>query len=313
MTADRQGYTYDAYGRITQDTGGVAQPFACTGREFDSEVNRTASHLSASHVTDIANRLTEDDAACYAYDANGNLESKTAKVGGACTGGVTGYTYDAQDQLTRIDFPDLSFAAYRYDGLGRRIEKDANGALTQYVYDASDILLEYDGLGTLLARYSHGQRVDQPLAVARDLDSSGSFEAGEQFYYQADHQGSLRKVTDAGGAVANSYDYDAYGNIEASSESIAQPFTYTGREFDDESGLYYYRARYYDPATGRFLAEDLIGFGAGDANLYRYVFNNPVNAIDPFGLVCATCTSVGKEPKDGTATGGRPPFCSCLP
>ena len=58
---------------------------------------------------------------------------------------MTGYSYDAQDQLTRIDFPDLTFAAYRYDGLGRRIEKDVNGALTQYVYDFSDILLEYDG------------------------------------------------------------------------------------------------------------------------------------------------------------------------
>jgi YD repeat-containing protein len=192
---------------------------------YDEEGNRTTSHLSASHTTDIANRLTEDDAACYAYDSNGNLTTKTAKAAGACTGAMTGYTYDAQDQLTRIDFPDLTFAAYRYDGLGRRIEKDVNGAITQYVYDGQDILVEFDGAGTLLARYSHGQRVDQPLAVERDLDSSGTFEAGEQFYYQADHQGSVRALTDSAGLAANSYDYDAYGNIEASSESIAQPFT----------------------------------------------------------------------------------------
>jgi YD repeat-containing protein len=139
-------------------------------------------------VTDIANRLTEDDDFTYAYDANGNLTSKTAKAGGA----VTSYSYDAQNQLTRIDFPDLTFATYRYDGLGRRIEKDVNGTLTQYVYDGSDALLEFDGASALLARYSHGQSVDQPLAVERDLDLSGTFEAGEQFYYQADQQGSAR-------------------------------------------------------------------------------------------------------------------------
>ena len=158
-----------------------------------------------------------------------------------------------------------------------------NGAVTRYVYDGEDILLEYDGLENLLARYSHGQRTDQPLAVARDLDSSGTFEAGEQFYYQADHRGSLRKITDSTGLVANSYDYDSYGNIEASFEGIANPFTYTGREFDAESGLYFYRARYYDPATGRFINQDPIGFAAGDLNLYRYVFNNPVNLTDPDG------------------------------
>ncbi len=68
---------------------------------------------------DEPNRLLEDDSFCYAYDDNGNLESKTAKVASVCTGGVTGYTYDAEDRLVRIDFPDLSFAGYRYDGLGR--------------------------------------------------------------------------------------------------------------------------------------------------------------------------------------------------
>ena len=275
-----RNFAYDDLQRLT--AGGTAA--APESYAYDPEGNRTASHLSASHTTDTANRLSEDDSFCYAYDLNGNLANKTAKVAGICTGAVTSYTYDAQDQLIRIDFPDLTFAAYRYDGSGRRTEKDVNGSVTRYVYDFSAILLEYDGAASLLARYSHGQRVDQPLAVARDLDSSGAFEAGEQFYYQADHQGSLRKVTDAAGQLVNSYDYDAYGNIEASVEGIVNPFTYTGREFDAESGLYFYRARYYDPATGRFLSEDPIGFGGGDVNLYRYVFNNPANFTDPSGL-----------------------------
>ena len=164
-------------------------------------------------------------------------------------------------------------AAYRYDGLDRRIEKDANGAITRYVYDGSYILLEYDGASTLLARYSHGQSVDQPLAVER---------GGQSYYYQADQLGSVRAITDSAGLTANSYDYDAYGNIEASVEGIANPFTYTGREFDAESGLYFYRARYYDPATGRFLTEDPIGL-VGGFNIYAYVDGNPVNFVDPTG------------------------------
>ncbi len=126
-----------------------------------------------------------------------------------------------------------------------------------------------------MARTSHGQRIDQPLAVER---------GGQEFFYNADHQGSVRKITDVAGLVVNSYGYDSYGRIEASTEAIANPFTYTAREIDAESGLYFYRARYYDAVTGRFLREDPIGFDAGDVNLYRYVFNNPVNLRDPSGL-----------------------------
>ncbi len=206
------------------------------------------------------------------YDDNGNLTAKTDKV----TTDVTGYAYDAQNQLIQITFPDLTTANYRYDGVGRRIEKDVAGVITRYVYDRKDIVLEYDGTNTLLARYSHGPGRDRPLAMER---------GGLSFFYQADHQGSIRLVTDAAGFVVNAYEYDSYGNIESAVEGVPNPFTYTGREFDAESGLYYYRYRYYDSNTGRFLAEDPTRFAAGDLNLYRYVFNNPVNLRDPLGLV----------------------------
>lgn len=77
--------------------------------------------------------------------------------------------------------------------------------------------------------------------------------------------------------------YDAWGS-PTSSDDDADRFRYTGREWDAETELYYYRARYYDPATGRFLEQDPIGFDAGDANLYRYVGNGPTNYTDPMGL-----------------------------
>ena len=261
-------FAYDALERLTAGgANGTAEAYA-----YDALGNRTSSHLSASHVVDDANRLSEDDAFTYAYDLNGNLISKTAKVGGA----LTTYSYDAQDQLIRIDLPGGSVALYAYDGLGRRIEKDVDGAVTAYVYDGADIALEFDGAGALLARYSHGDLIDQPLTMQR---------GGQSYFYHTDHLGSIRLVTDAAGAVVNSYDYDAYGNFEAISEAVASPYAYTGREYDGESDLYYVRARYYDPQTGRFLSEDPIAFAAGDPNLYRYVFNNPTNLTDPSGEI----------------------------
>ena len=223
----------------------------------------------------MANRLREDADTCYAYDANGNLATRTAKVAGACTGGVTTYEWDVLNRLVRIDNPDATHAAYRYDAQGRRIEKDVNGALTRYVYDDDAILLEYDGTDALQATYSHGEEIDQPLAMTRGADS---------YFYHTDHLGSVRLLTDAAGNVANSYDYDAFGNLEATSfETVANPYTFTARERDAESGLMFYRARYYDPRIGRFISEDPIGFEGEDLNLYRYVFNGPVMGVDPTG------------------------------
>ncbi len=158
---------------------------------YDAEGNRLVSHLSAAHLTDAGNRLLQDDQFDYTFDDNGNLATKTDRV----TLAVTTYTYDAQDQLVRIDFPDVTFATYAYDALGGR-------EVTAYVYDRSDILMEFDGTGGFLARYAHGDRVDQPLAMNR---------GGQDYYVHADHQGSVIRVTDAAGAVVNSYDYDGYG------------------------------------------------------------------------------------------------------
>ena len=94
----------------------------------------------------------------------------------------------------------------------------------------------------------------------------------------------MTELTDSTGSVAKAYAYDAYGNILESPGTGNQPSTHTGRELDQETGLYYYRARYYDAASRRFLQKDPIGFTSGDANLYKYTKGNPANATDPFGL-----------------------------
>jgi RHS repeat-associated protein len=154
----------------------------------------------------------------------------------------------------------VTFATYAYDAFGRRIAKDVDdGAggreVTAYAYDGPDILMEFDGTGGFLARYADGDLVDQPLAMTR---------GGQSYYIQADHQGSVIRVTDAAGAAVNSYAYDAYGQRLSATEGVEIAYGYTGREYDAESGLMFYRARTYDPATGRFL-------------------QTPVNSVDPNG------------------------------
>jgi RHS repeat-associated protein len=100
----------------------------------------------------------------------------------------------------------------------------------------------------------------------------------------ADHQGSIRQIVDNTGSLLNQITYDSYGNItNQTNPSVTFRFGYTGREWDGETGQYYYRARYYDARVGRFLSTDPIGFTAGDANLYRYVGNSPTNFTDPSG------------------------------
>ena len=113
-----------------------------------------------------------------------------------------------------------------------------------------------------------------------------SHAGGFNYIYMEDGIGSITEVTDWHGNVRRAYVYDSFGNtaIQTGTLNPTNPFKYTGRELDEETGLYYYRARYYDPEIGRFLQEDPIGFEGGDINLYVYVSNNPVNLTDPLGL-----------------------------
>jgi RHS repeat-associated protein len=151
----------------------------------------------------------------------------------------------------------------------------ANGQTKRCIYDGEDILLEYDGANVLQSRYTHGPGIDEPIAVTK---------AGSTFFYHQDGLGTVTDLTDSAGGTAKSYSYDAYGNLVDQTGTVEQPYTYTGRELDAETGLYYYRKRYYDATTGRFLQKDPIGFTSGDVNLYKYTKGNPANGTDPFGL-----------------------------
>ncbi len=275
-----QAFGYDNLDRLTSAT----HPLLATPQAFayDAVGNRT----TAGNVTNAGNQLTADATHSYQYDDNGNLTRKTLLA----TGNYTQYTYDAENRLTKVeDFVAGATTAaftstYRYDGLGRRIEKVANGQTKRYIYDGEDILLEYDGANALQARYTHGPGIDEPIAVTK---------GGNTFFYHQDGLGSVTDLTDSAGAMAKSYSYDAYGTIVDQAGTVDQPYTYTGREFDAESGLYYYRARYYDSTTGRFLQEDPIGIFGGTNNLYQYAGGNPISLVDPLGLETCLLTTVG--------------------
>jgi len=183
------------------------------------------------------------------------------------------HLYDNENRLVQV-VRGGDTIIYAYDPLGRRIAKSVNSVVTWYVYDGNAILAAYDLSGTVTARYAHGLNIDEPLAVQQ-----GSVKS----FYHADGLGSIVALTNAAGSVVHTYSYDSFGNIMPSG-GINQPYTYTAREYDNETGLYYYRARYYDPKAGRFVTRDPIGFEGGDVNLYGYVKNNPISFVDPYGL-----------------------------
>jgi RHS repeat-associated protein len=142
----------------------------------------------------------------------------------------------------------------------------------------------FDGNGVQLHRYLHGPAVDQILADETSTSVNWAL---------VDNLGSVRDIIDSEGVLLNHVTYDSFGQVTSElNPDVDFRFGYTGRERDEETGLYYYRARYYDAAIGEFVSEDPIGFNGGDLNLSRYVFNNPVNNIDPSGKTSAELTAL---------------------
>jgi RHS repeat-associated protein len=209
---------------------------------YDAAGNRTGSAADPAWQYDAAGRLVAAQEVAFEYDRNGNLIRKTA------ASGTTTYTWDAENRLARVETPDGGVVACKYDPFGRRIEKNVNGAVTTWLYDGNAIVLEMDSSGRMTARYTHGHAADWPLMLERD---------GQTWFYHADTLGSVVALTHSSGDVVRSYAYDPWGRPKSVEETgPANPFLFAGREYDPETGLYYMRARYYDPAIGRFLSAD---------------------------------------------------------
>ena len=224
----------------------------------------------------------------YSYDANGNQIARALKNG---KGWIQ--EWDAQNHLTKVERTngaDSRTVTFKYDPFNRRIEKKTvdifSGVTvtttTQYVYDAEDIVLQVETIDTggtptvTETRFIHGPGIDEPLAMVR---------AGQTYFYHADGLGSIVALTDQSRNIVQKYGYETFGLPTPTDPAFRQPYAFTAREWDRETGLYFYRARYYDPMEGRFISKDPIGFEGGDFVLYGYVSNNSINLNDPYGLL----------------------------
>lgn len=278
-------FGYDNVNRLILVTGGSTESYV-----FDVVGNRTASHLSSSYSYSPFNKLTATQTATYNFDPNGNT---VAKAEGS---NFWRYGFDHENQVTSVANRRQT-VRYFYDALGRRVRRHIKGSKenTKFTYEGEDVLLD-DDVVTGATKYLNGPGIDNKLRQTNGSTTS---------YFLADHLGSTNGLTNASGAVTASNSYDSFGN--PSNLTFPTRYQFTGREFDNFSGLQYSRARFYDPNIGRFISEDPIGFGGGDVNLYGYVLNRPNRFRDPTGLITpAELADALDEGLDATASS-----CEC--
>ena len=258
-------YTYDNIYQLQTAKQGSTTMETYT---YDDVGNRLSSLGVSPYQYNSSNELSSLPNVGYTYDNNGSTKTRTD------TTGITTYTWDFENRLSSVALPGSGgTVSFKYDPFGRRVQKTSTSGTTNYLYDGPNAIEEVDPNGAVLARYIQGAGIDEPIAMLRSSATS---------YYEADGLGSVSSLSNTAGALANTYTYDSFGKLTASTGSIVDPFQYTGREFDNETGMYYYRARYYYQNVGRFISEDPLRFRAA-INFYPYVLNNPVRWRDPDG------------------------------
>jgi len=222
----------------------------------------------------------------FAYDANGNLTSD----------GTRTLEWNARNQLTRVLSSGAEVARFVYDGNGHRVQKITGGVTQTFIYDGSQLAEQRDSSGGV-TRYSYGGvEIDNWLAK----ESSPDGVAFTATYYVKDRLGSVTQETNGSGQVTTTRAYDPWGRLDPAN-TVSNGLGFTGREWDAETGLYYVRARYYDPGLGRFISEDPIGLLSEDTNFYRYAGNNPARWSDPTGLSYRSCMEAIAELGRATA------------
>jgi len=307
-------YGYDGAGRVNQitDQNGTST-FASFGYTYDGNGNRkseVATSGTSTYGYDVLNRLTSASypggtTIGYAYDPTGNRTTLTTN------GTPTSYSYDAGDRLQ-----SAGSASYTWDANGRIATRTSSGTTTTYSFDPLDRLIgltgtssvsySYNGdgvrvgktVGTTTTSYLQDLQAALPLVLIETTNSQntdyvygkGLLEQvkpdGTRNYAHADALGSTRVLTDDNGNVVATYDYDAFGAVRSQSGTATSSFTFDGEQTDPESGLVFLRARYYEPATGRFLGKDpapLLVSATQGVNRYTFGGNNPIRITDPTG------------------------------
>ncbi len=252
-------YSYDPAGNLTGKNGNT--------QAFNSS-DELCWGLAGSSSNSCG--TAPSGATTYSYDANGNRAATTPASGSA-----TAYSWNGASELTGYTVGS-STVGYGYSGSGLRQSRTAGGSTTQYTWNdsaavATPLLLQTVTGGSTTS-YVYGPTGAPLLEI---------LPSGATYYYSGDNLDSTRVLTDASGAVVNSYTYSPYGRLSSSTGTVPNPLLYGGQYLDSGSGLYYLRARYYDPSTGQFLSIDPLV--QVTLSPYAYVLGNPVNGVDPGG------------------------------
>ncbi|THF73415.1 RHS repeat domain-containing protein [Cohnella fermenti] len=282
-------YVYDALGRVSTVTNAkgttTLSKYTYT---YDNNGNVVAlvevvtgqTAKSSTYSYDKLNRLTgivrSGRTITYVYDLQGNRQTVFDSNPGEFDMNETSYTYDLFNVLTSATYGTNS-ASFDYTPDGMRYKKTSGSAVTQYRYNPNgEVIAEVNSSNATVANYVRGDR----LLVKKDVSTS------KDYYYLYNGHGDVVQIVDTAGAIVNSYSYDEWGNLASQSEQISNMFKYAGEVYDSETGLYYLRARYYDPSMGRFINEDTYEGQIDNPltlNLYTYVGNNPLRYTDPSG------------------------------
>jgi RHS repeat-associated protein len=265
-------YSYDRVYRLTSESvsGAPVGPNGNVSYTYDAVGNRMQT----------TSTLTGIPSGVFNYDADDRLGGNTYDADGdTISSGGTANTYDFEDRLIQHGGVTLV-----YDGDGNRVSKTVAGVTTKYLVDDlsltgfPQVISETSSDGSSRTLVYGLERISQRLAIPNS-NSVTSF-------YTHDGHGSVRALTDPTGAITDTYDYDAFGNLTNSSGSTPNEFRFAGEQFDSDLGLYYNRARYFDPTSGRFWTMDpLEGNAQAPTSLHRYLYASadPVNRIDPSG------------------------------
>jgi RHS repeat-associated protein len=266
-------YTYDDLYRLTgeaiaNDPHGVSGSANYNYDPVGNRLDRTSSVAgvpSHSSTYDANDRLTSDT-----YDPNGNTTVSNGNT----------YNYDFENRLVSLSTQNSGLSTFLYDGDGNRVAKTVAGVTTNYLVDANNLtgyaqVVEELQSGAVVKSFTYGHDLISQRIVGGTLN-----------FYGYDGHGSVRLLIDATAAVTDTYDYDAFGNLIYHSGTTPNDYLYSGEQFDANLGFYYLRARYMNPASGRFSTMDSFeGRFQDQRSLHRYVYvnDNPVSLIDPGG------------------------------
>ena len=283
-TEHKISYVYDRMDRLVTETRQgeeTAYVYDLCGNRLKKLDKSGTEEYHYNRKNQLICRFSEKDKTAYCYDKQGNLLEAAGAEGTAV------FSYNAFHQQTAVTMPDGKHLENRYDAEYLRAGMVENGTVATFSYHNGELLAESSPEGDTISRYIPGYGV----AAGWNREKNG------YHYYHLDEQNSTAYITGSSGEIENRYEYDAFGVLQDSREELRNRILYTGQQYDQTSGQYYLRARFYNPVLGRFVQEDV--YRGDGLNLYAYCRNNPVVYYDPSGYdsqyPCKEETSAGES------------------